>query len=488
MLYVDLIFQDFQDMTDKDFPFPKTSQPKILVAGTGSGVGKTSVTLGLVAAFVRRGLTVQTFKVGPDYLDPTYLKIVSSRPCYNLDGWMTDENYIKGLFGEISSEADISVIEGVMGLFDGANPLDNTGSTAEIAYFIDAPVLLVLNGHGMSRSVAALVKGFSQFEPSIRICGVIANFCGSQRHIEAIGCALEQKDLPPLLGGIPRNGFPELPSRHLGLITADNRTLNPTIISKLADAVNDCVDLDRILELSKQYDKSGGLFERINFPNSRPKKIRLGIAMDDAFHFYYPDNLSAIESQGCELVYFSPLTSKNLPPDLDGVYFGGGYPEEFLETLESNIDMLESVRSFCASGRHVYAECGGLMYLGKGVEKLDGTKHLLAGIIPIWTRMLPRLKTLGYVEVILQEDCILGNKDSRLRGHEFHYSEIVWTDAESLGQWNRPYSASYRRSGSPVAEGFNNGSILASYVHVHFASNPNCAGNFVNYLRKGFQS
>lgn len=475
-------------MPDKDFPFPKTSQPKILVAGTGSGVGKTSITLGLVAALVRRDLTAQTFKVGPDYLDPTYLTIVSSRPCYNLDGWMTGENYIKGLFGEASNGADISVIEGAMGLFDGAEPGNNTGSTAEIAHFIDAPVLLVVNVHGMSRSVAALVKGFSQFEPSIRICGVIANFCGSERHIEAIASALEQQDLPPLLGGVPRSGFPDLPSRHLGLITADSRTLNSTIISNLADAVDSFIDVDRILELSEKYGKSGGFVQRVKFSNSRHKKTRLGVARDDAFHFYYPDNLSALESQGCELAYFSPLTAGTLPSDLDGVYFGGGYPEEFLETLESNIDMLESVRRFCASGRSVYAECGGLMYLGKGVEKLDGTKHTLAGILPIWTRMLPRVKTLGYVELVLQQDCILGNKGSMLRGHEFHYSEIVGTETESLEQWNRPYAASYRRSGSSVAEGFNNGSILASYVHVHFASNPNCAGSFVNYLEKGFQS
>ena len=266
--------------------------PRIVVAGTESGVGKTSLTLGLVMLLRRRGLQVQTFKVGPDYLDPTYLTLASGRPCYNLDGWMTSESYVRELFCRACRDADIAVVEGVMGLYDGAGEASIEGSTAQIASWLTAPILLVANVQGMARSLAALVHGFATFEPGIHVAGVIANHCGSAQHGEMLSNSLRAASLPPLVGAVPHGALPELPSRHLGLVTADADRLPMATLEKLADAVQPGFELDLILQLARQTaplaDESTGPAQPIAGKDSRP---RLGIARDEAFHFYYPDNL-----------------------------------------------------------------------------------------------------------------------------------------------------------------------------------------------------
>lgn len=522
--------------------------PRIVVAGTQSGVGKTSMTLGLVAALRRRGLRVQTFKAGPDYLDPTYLAIASGRPCYNLDGWMTGADYVRELFCRVCVDADVAVVEGVMGLFDGADPATLEGSTAEIALWIEAPVVLVVDAHGMSRSFAAAVHGFSSFIPEVRVGGVIANRCGSERHAQWLSESLKSAALPPLLGAVRRGALPELRSRHLGLVTADPERLQEETLNKLADAVESAVSLDELLQtarnakafsrtkarrhegentdpdsqstiyhppstpdspvseelLTRRRKDAKTSFGSASLPASRgsagaspshlrstihdpqftsasPRSaLRLGLARDEAFHFYYPDNLDALEREGCELVPFSPLRDQVLPAGLHGLYIGGGYPEAHAEALAANSGMLDAIRQFSAGGGVIYGECGGLMYLSEGIEALDGKRHRLLGLLPAWTRMREKRQSLGYVEVTLTRDCLLGRTGERLRGHEFHYSELIGVPEG----WETAYELRYRRSDNTVAEGFQRGSVLASYAHIHFASQPRAVAHFVNCLKE----
>ncbi|MBI5571217.1 MAG: cobyrinate a,c-diamide synthase [Desulfomonile tiedjei] len=458
-----------------------SSCPRIVVAGAHSGVGKTSVTLGLVAALRQRGLRVQAFKVGPDYLDPTYLALASGRPCYNVDGWMTGREYIRRLFIHASADADIAVIEGVMGLFDGADSDTLAGSTAEAALWLDAEVLLVVNVHGLARSIAALVKGYAEFEPELKLGGVIANHCGSERHGTGLAEALASSRLPELVGAVPRGALPRLPSRHLGLVTADGTLLDATILNGLGDALERHASVDRIIEKAGsagELKEAGPLWK----PRVSERSVKIGLAYDRAFHFYYPDNLEALEAYGCELVHFSPLSDEALPTELDAIYLGGGYPEEFAEPLAGNATMLDSVRRFAESGKPVYAECGGLMYLSEGIETLDRKRHKLVGLLPAATRMLDRLKSLGYVEVTLARDSLFGIKGSQLRGHEFHYSELTG-DPTVEGEWTASYRAVHRRSDAAVAEGFQRGNVLASYFHLHFASRPEAVEHLVAVCR-----
>ncbi|MBM3887660.1 MAG: cobyrinate a,c-diamide synthase [Verrucomicrobia bacterium] len=457
--------------------------PRIVIAGTQSGAGKTSLTLGLVTLLRRRGLRVQTFKVGPDYLDPTYLTLASGRSCYNLDGWMTSESYVKQLFVRACRDANIAVVEGVMGLFDGADPGSSEGSTAEMARWLDAPVVLVADVQGMARSLAAVVHGYATFDRGLRIAGVIANRCGSERHAQWLAESLRTASLPPLLGGVKRDALPQLPSRHLGLVTAETARISQELLDELADALAPGILLDDLITKAGQasslpdYSNASGTLAPLS---QRP---RLGVAHDEAFHFYYPDNLEALEAAGCELIRFSPLRDRALPSDLNGLYLGGGYPEEHAAALAANEAMLDAVRLFASAGGLIYAECGGLMYLAEGIETLDGTRHRLARLLPVWTRMCRQRQSLGYVEVALTEDSLWGRRGQTLRGHEFHYSELLGNPANDSG-WRTVYEASYRRQERPVREGFQRGSILASYVHLHFASRPEAVRHFVERLAK----
>ncbi|MBF0550289.1 MAG: cobyrinate a,c-diamide synthase [Deltaproteobacteria bacterium] len=453
------------------------SCPRILIAGTNSGVGKTSVTLALVGALRQRGLRVQTFKVGPDYLDPTYLARASGRPCYNLDGWMMGRDYVRELFARQAASADISVIEGVMGLFDGSDPMSIEGSTAQIAAWLQAPVVLVVNVHGLARSIAPLVKGFAEFDPTVAIRGVIANKCGTERHQIHLTRSLAAGDLPQLVAAIPRDAFPALPSRHLGLVTADHRNLSDDIIQQLGRVIDTPGTIETMIRLADQAPEleAGTAPPEIS---PLPSPVRLGLADDAAFHFYYQDNLDALEAAGCELVRFSPLHDAALPEGLAGLYLGGGYPEEYAAELAANQTMLQAVRDFAGSGRPIYAECGGLMYLSQGITLRDGRRPELTGLFPSGTRMLDRLKALGYVEVTLTQDSLLGRAGDRLRGHEFHYSELDDPTAEVAG-WEQVYVTRKPSSDTTGREGWQQGRVLASYVHLHFASRPEAVRHFV---------
>ncbi|MCX6992827.1 MAG: cobyrinate a,c-diamide synthase [Kiritimatiellaeota bacterium] len=456
---------------------------RIVIAATGSDVGKTSIAVALSRSLCRRGLRVQTFKVGPDFLDPTHLALVSGRPCYNLDGWMCGKDYVLDLFQRKTADADIAVIEGVMGLFDGASPQNSEGSTAEIARWLKAPVLLVTGAHGVARSMAATVKGFTTFEPGLTVVGIIANHCGSDRQASWLTASLVAASLPPLFGAIPRGAFPDLPSRHLGLVTANQQNLSATALDAFAGALEQHVRIDEII---RQAQSAPALHLQEGVTPTAPRvansTVTIGIARDDAFHFYYPDNLEALQAQGAQLVDFSPLKDRMFPEGLDAVYLGGGYPEEYAEELSGNTGMLDALRDFVARDGALYAECGGLIYLSKGIETRGGARYSMAGILPFWTRMNAKCKMLGYVEVTLTADTLWGRRGGVLRGHEFHYSEIV--NPMPAG-WKTAYQILYQRETAPIQEGFQRGRALASYTHLHFASRPDAARAFVEFVRKG---
>ena len=470
---------------------------RLVIAGTGSGVGKTSLVIGLARCLARRGLRVQTFKVGPDFLDPTYLALASGRTCYNLDGWMTSRQYVGELFARATADADIALIEGVMGLFDGASPSTIEGSTAEIARWLDAPVLLVANAHGTARSLAATVYGFAHFEPGVRVAGVIANQGGSERHRHWLAESLAAGDVP-LVGMLPRDSLPTLPSRHLGLVTADRAVLSTTILDQLADACEKHIDVPSLLELARSNGKTVNDLPSPDQPSVGARRgaggggsgeteqctppVRLGIARDAAFHFYYPDNLEMLEREGVEWAPFSPLADTRLPEDLDGLYLGGGYPELFAARLADNAKLLAEIRTFAASGRCVHAECGGLMYLGQTLTTLEGVRHSLAGVLPIHTAMLPKLKVLGYTEVAWTADTLWGRAGQVARGHEFHFSEIAAADGPTNG-WQPAYTVR-RRGAEPANEGFCKGNVLAGYVHLHWASRPEAMRHFLTRCKE----
>ncbi|MBM4313927.1 MAG: cobyrinate a,c-diamide synthase [Deltaproteobacteria bacterium] len=466
--------------------------PTLVIAGTQSGSGKTSLTLALIRTLTRLGLAVQTFKVGPDFLDPTYLTLASGRPCYNLDGWMSGEGHVCSLFERAAVDADVALVEGVMGLYDGADTATDEGSTAQIARWLGAPVLLVVNVHGMGRSVAALVKGFVDFAADLRFAGVVANRCGSRRHTAWLADSLGAAGLPPLAGGIPRGAFPELASRHLGLVTADRQHLPEATLDALADTLVRHIPIGTLfpdlpagkIPLPTGHD-AGGQRETVSGTGSPalftasgamkigagPGSLRIGVARDAAFHFYYEDLFDALAEAGCEIVFFSPLCDRRMPEGISGLFLGGGYPEAHAETLAANGEMLGAVRDYAASGGLLYAECGGLMYLSRGLLFQDGRFHPFLGILPCRTRMLAAKKALGYVEVTLKADSLWGRQGDRFRGHEFHYSELM-DDPAVDPSWRRVYALKRRRSEAVEQEGYQKGAVLASYTHLAYAAQP----------------
>jgi cobyrinic acid a,c-diamide synthase len=392
---------------------------------------------------------------------------------------MTRKEYVLELFGRTTKDADLAVIEGAMGLFDGSDPENSEGSTAEMARWLDAPVLLVVNVHGMARSLSAVVKGCLEFEQDVKIAGIIANHSGSDHHKNWLTQSLKSASLPPLLGAIPRGTFPTLPSRHLGLITADSGNLPPKILEELADVLKKNLSVDAVMEIAKNASPLS-ITGRRREANPRPKRVSIGVAYDRAFHFYYPDNLDELKGRGCDLILFSPLQNTKLPEGIDALYFGGGYPEEYAETLSENLEMQEAVRQFARRGLPLYAECGGLMYLTHGIETTHGKRYPMVGLLPVWSKMLNRLKSLGYVEITLTNDSLWGECGAVLRGHEFHYSELIGFPLDAPC-WTQVYRIKRRRSEQILTEGFQQNNVLASYVHLHWASQPQNVETFINH-------
>ena len=443
------------------------SVPRLVIAGAGSGVGKTTIVVGLIAALRRRGLAVAPFKCGPDYLDPTYHQRAAGRPSHNLDGWMMGRDAALATFAAETRGADLAIIEGVMGLHDGASPVGREGSTAEIAAWLAAPVIVVIDASGMARTFAALVDGLARFDPEVRVAGAIGNRVGSTGHTDLLRRALSA---PPLLGGLVRAEGLAFPERHLGLRTASADAVPDALIDAWADRVASSIDLDALLAIARSAPPIIAP-PVVETARSAPR-CRIGLAWDDAFHFYYPDNLRRLEALGAELVRFSPVADRALP-DVDGLYLGGGYPEVHAAALADNSAMREAIRALAGAGAPVYAECGGLMYLSDAIVTTDGARHPMVGLVPGDAVMRGTLQSLGYVEVETDAPSLLGPAGLRFRGHEFRYSEL------SAGAIDRVYRVRKRRGGDPQREGYARGNLLASYVHAHWASNPRAAEGLV---------
>ncbi len=447
---------------------PLVRTPRIVIAGTGSGVGKTTVAVGLMAALRACGLKLAPFKCGPDYLDPTYLVRAANAPSHNLDGWMMGEGAVARTFAHGAGDADIAVIEGMMGLFDSATPTSETGSTAEIAKWLAAPVLLVLDASGIARTVAALGLGFARFDPELRLAGLVCNRVGSRGHLNLLK---EASPEVPVVGGLPSRADAVFAERHLGLYSAREQSAPSAWLETWGKLVSEWFDLDLVLQIAR----SAPPIEITNVAQekSRPR-CRIGIAYDDAFHFYYEDNLRRLEALGAELVYFRPTDDRRLP-EVDGLYLGGGYPEAAARELSSNSEMIEAIREFAERGGPIYAECGGLMYLTQGIRTADGALFPMAGLIPGVAVMSDRLQALGYVEVETVSESLLGPPGVRFRGHQFRYSTLENSDDRS----ERVYRVVPRWGGERFAEGYRVYNVLASYVHAHWASNPRAAQGFV---------
>lgn len=448
------------------------SVPRLVVAATGSGAGKTTATIALLGALRARGMRVAAFKCGPDYLDPTYHRRAVGAPSHNLDGWMMGREAVLSTFARASDGADIVVIEGMMGLFDGAAPDRDEGSTAEIAKWLEAPVILVVDASGMARTVAAVAAGFKRFDSRLNLAGLICNRIGGRGHLDLLRAASPEV---PIVGGFPAEPGAAFPERHLGLLSADDKSVAPPIFAAWTVLGSEWLDLDSIIALARgapplSVDASG-LWPRRASANPR---CRIGIARDAAFHFYYEDNLRRLEAAGAELVSFAPTRDRDLP-EVDGLYFGGGYPEACARELSGNRAMLEAVRDFARCGAPIYGECGGLMYLTDAICTLDGRRWAMAGIVAGEAVMSDRLQALGYVEVETRSDSIIGPAGMRLRGHQFRYSTLTPPPPEQV---DRIYAVR-PRWGAPFDEGYRAGNVLASYVHVHWASNPQAAEGLV---------
>lgn len=449
---------------------------RLIIAGTHSGVGKTTVTLSLLAALRKRGRKVQPFKAGPDFIDPSYQTAITGRPSRNLDGWMLGAAVNREIFTRAAADADISLIEGMMGLFDGSSPVNENGSTAELAKQLDTPVLLVIDGSAMARSAAAMVSGYAKFDLALRVKGVLFNRVSSEGHYKLLKEAVEQETDVMVVGYLRPDPAVTISDRHLGLVTAmEQGTVE--LYGRLAKAAVETVDLDRIEALSRSC---GELTMATPYPVMRNdgRPVRIGVAQDLAFCFYYPDNLELLEAEGAELVRFSPLNDQVLP-DVDMMYLGGGYPELYGEVLAGNVTMRTAIRQFAERGGTIYAECGGMMYLTQAIRDFAGTSHEMVGLFPAETVMRKPGLTLGYRTVELSQDCILGASGSTARGHEFHYSTLV-----PKGKLDYACALRDARGEPEGSDGLIVGNTLALYAHLHFASQPQIAKSLVSSVRR----
>ncbi len=447
------------------------------IAGTQSGCGKTTLSLALMAAFRARKLQVQPFKIGPDFIDPGLHAHAAEAESRNLDGWMLTRIYNQELFRSLLSRSDMAIVEGVMGLYDGYDGIGEAGSTAEMCKWLDLPVILVVDARSMARSAAALVCGFQRFDPRLRLAGVVFNRIGSEGHLQYLKQAMAA-NLPdvPVLGGVPREDLIRIPERHLGLLTADEFVLSQEWKGRLVDMVERHLDLGRILQLAEHPLLDAPAGRSSGQPHGSESSAVVAVARDAAFCFYYPDNLELLRRACAEVRFFSPLTGHTFPEDADGLYLGGGYPELFAERLSQNERFLHGVRHAVQKGMPIYAECGGLMTLSQSIETIEGKVYPMAGVFSFATRMLNKRKALGYTEVELRRPCLLGAPGRRLRGHEFHYSEIVNFDGTDQ---DFAYELNGRGGATSRLEGYSKGSVLASYIHLHWGSLPQAPATFV---------
>lgn len=457
---------------------------RVLIGGTQSGVGKTTIVAGLIAALHRRGLSVQPFKVGPDYIDPTYHSRAAGRPCRNLDPWMIPPQRLSTLFHHHARSADISVIEGVMGLYDGQNYQDEVGSTAQVAKLTGSPTILIVDAAKAARSVAATALGFKQFDPKLPLAGFIVNYAAGENHGQGVTDAIQEATNLPVFGWLPRNPALKIPERHLGLIP----TAEPGRWQKFIDAASRYtalhIDIDLLLETAQEVQpvQAENLLEELQqeWGTDVSSHPIIAVAQDEAFNFTYQENIDLLRAAGAEIEYFSPLEDTALPKGTQGVILSGGFPEMYARKLSANEGMRQALQEAYAQSLPIYAECGGLMVLTRSITDFDGREHPMFGLIPGRSLMTKKLN-MGYRLARAASDSWLMHKGEEVRGHEFHYSS--WEDCPV----DLPPACILippNGKGEPKPEGVCTGSLWASYVHLPFWTKPELALRFANRCRE----
>ncbi len=443
--------------------------PAFIISGTSSGAGKTTVSLGLMAAFSAKGYKVQPFKCGPDFIDPGLHKLVTGNISRNIDVWMTGEDFSKQTLNQNSSHADLAIIEGVMGMLDGG-----VSSSASLSALTGVPNILVIDVRSMAESAAAIVRGFETFSPEGKLAGVLLNRVASTRHLQLVSDAITEHCSAKILGHLPRDITFEIPGRHLGLLTADESPISQEAIEQLSQTITRYIDLDALVERAAPPPET-----QSGSPPLPPPWCRIGVARDRAFCFYYEDNLDILRAKGAELVFFSPMEDRQLPEGIDGLYLGGGYPELYAQELSENTLMLDSVRSWIENNGTVYAECGGFMYLTRGITDYNNTYYPMVGVFPVIATINKKRTSLGYRELTTREESCWGPAGTILRGHEFHYSTI--------GEMPKKYSRIYKvtaNNGQTSLEGYSYKKTLGGYMHLHLGYNPDAAAHFLNFCRE----
>jgi cobyrinic acid a,c-diamide synthase len=451
----------------------------LVIAGDRSGVGKTTVTLALLAYLSRQGNSVQSFKVGPDYIDPMFHTGITGYPCRNLDPILTSENYVKSCLVHHSQKVDYVLVEGVMGLFDGINKnskvyhnynLNDYGSTAHIARLLDLPVLLVLDCFRLSTSIAAIAHGYRTLDPTVKIAGVVLNRVASDRHLELLKDALESINIS-ILGVFRRHKDIAIPDRHLGLIPSEEINHLNTIVDKLAHLAKTSFHWQKLLPLLTPLPSLPSIPSLASLPPLPP--VRIAIARDRAFNFYYQDNLDILSQLGAELIFWSPLKDDYLPENIQGFYFGGGFPEVFAQELTANQTILKQVYQAIEMGIPTYAECGGLMYLCQRLIDFNQKSWEMVGVIPATATMTRRL-TLGYRQATALQDTFILNKQQTIWGHEFHHSQLTASSVQPLWQLK-----GYKPGIYHTKEGWQLNQIHASYLHLHFGEHSHSLTKFI---------
>jgi len=444
----------------------------LIIAGERSGVGKTTVTLALLSCLSRRYRRVQSFKVGPDYIDPMFHQRVTGRPCRNLDPVLTSETYVQACFKRHLDGIDYALIEGVMGLFDGASGRDDVASTAHIARLLNVPVLLVLDCSRLSRSVAAIAQGYRCFDQSIQVAGVVLNRVGSDRHLELLQDALEPLQLP-IFGVLRRQDSLTIPDRHLGLVPTDELTFLDQLIDQLADIGETCFNWERLLPLLRAEIHDLTVNSQRLYSCVTQSVTRIAIARDRAFSFYYQDNLDLLQQLGAELIPWSPLADTTLPEGVQGLYFGGGFPEVFAQELAHNMEARQAVWNAIVQGMPTYAECGGLMYLCQQVTDFEEKCWSMVGILPTKAVMGKRL-TLGYRQATALQHTPLVLVGERVWGHEFHRSQLTVSPEHPLFE-TRGYDPKVKVG----IEGWQMYQLHASYIHLHWGETTDIPQRFL---------
>lgn len=438
---------------------------RIILAGTGSAVGKTTISTGIMKALSEK-YNVQPFKVGPDYIDPSYHTLATGNTSRNLDSFFMSQSQIRDSYNKAMENKDLAIIEGVRGLYEGIDSINDIGSTASVAKALDAPVILIINSRSLVKSAAAIVLGFKELDKEVNIAGVILNKVKNKNHYLKTKRSIEEITNVEVIGGIERNDKITIDQRHLGLVPAVERENSINHINNWSEVIKQSIDLDRLVEIMKEAPKINSNLEPI-WNKLNKEKVKIGVAYDEVFNFYYKENIESLEANRAKIEYFSPLKDESIP-DVDGIYIGGGYPELFSKELSNNKTMLKDIKDFHLANRPIFAECGGLMYLMNSIHD-----DKMSGIYPYKSILTDHVQALKYTITEVQEDNIISKKGEVINGHEFHYSKVLVDNLQN----KLAFKITRGKGSYNNQDGFMSRNTLASYVHTHVAAMPDFGGN-----------